>query len=83
MVIPAEIIYHHPTHNIAFVRYDPKLIEGTDVVTAQISDVQLQSGDSVQLVAYNYYDRPIIVKTEVSDICSDVTIPSDFTPRWR
>jgi S1-C subfamily serine protease len=82
IIIPAKVVFLHPTHNFAFLQYDPKLIGDTPVNCAVLSDVELGQGHHVNLVAFNHNHRPICVETVVTDV-SAVTIPQSATPRFR
>ncbi|KAG2221733.1 hypothetical protein INT45_007139 [Circinella minor] len=82
LVIPGKVIYLHPTHNYAIVKYDPKLIGDTNVLSAPLSDKTLEQGHRVTLVAHNHNQRPVCLNTVVTDITC-VTIPHNGTPRFR
>ncbi|KAJ8653489.1 hypothetical protein O0I10_010817 [Lichtheimia ornata] len=82
LIIPGKLIYLHPTHNFAFVKYDPKLLGDTDVMSAPLSDKVLQQGHKVTLVAHNHNQRPVCLNTVVTDV-QCVTIPHNGTPRFR
>ncbi|KAI8136868.1 trypsin-like cysteine/serine peptidase domain-containing protein, partial [Fennellomyces sp. T-0311] len=59
LVIPGKVIYLHPTHNYTIVKYDPKLLGDTNVLSAPISNETLQQGHRVTLVAHNHNQRPV------------------------
>ncbi|KAI9008742.1 trypsin-like cysteine/serine peptidase domain-containing protein [Phycomyces nitens] len=82
IVIPAKVIYLHPTHNFTVVQYDPKLIGETDVMSAPFSTETLLQGHKVTLVAHNHNQRPVCLTTVVTDVTC-VTIPHNGTPRFR
>ncbi|KAI7906451.1 trypsin-like cysteine/serine peptidase domain-containing protein [Cokeromyces recurvatus] len=82
LVIPAKVLFLHPTHNFAVVQYDPKLLGETDVMSAPFSDKTLLQGHRVTLVAHNHNQRPVCLNTVVTDITC-VTIPHNGTPRFR
>ncbi|KAJ3085914.1 hypothetical protein HK102_013689 [Quaeritorhiza haematococci] len=81
-IIPAKVEFLHPTQNITFIRYDPKLLGSTPVRSAVLSDVELNQGHKVTLAALNHNQRPVCIETIVTDITS-VTIPQSATPRFR
>lgn len=56
------------------VQYDPKLLGDTDVISAPFSDKTLSQGHQVTLVAHNHNQRPVCLKTVVTDVTC-VTIP--------
>ncbi|CAG8638994.1 14543_t:CDS:2, partial [Ambispora leptoticha] len=82
IIIPGKVEYLHPTHNFAFVSYDPKLIGETPVKSAVLSQRTLMQGHKVTLVAFNHNHRIVCSETVVTDITS-VTIPQNATPRFR
>ncbi|RUS28660.1 PDZ-like domain-containing protein, partial [Jimgerdemannia flammicorona] len=82
IIVPGKIEYLHPSHNFAFVRYDPALVGETDVNSAPLSKDMLLQGHKVTLVAFNHNQRPVCLTTVVTDITS-VTIPQNSTPRFR
>ena len=82
IIIPGRVEYLHPTHNFAFVSYDPKLIGDTPVKSAVLSDRVLARGHKVTLVAFNHNHRIVCSDTVVTDVTS-VTIPQNATPRFR
>ncbi|KAJ3292893.1 hypothetical protein HK104_004931 [Borealophlyctis nickersoniae] len=82
IIIPAKVVFLHPTQNFSIVSYDPTLIGSTPVKSAPISGSSLVQGHRVSLVALNYNQRPVCIETTVTDITS-VTIPQSATPRFR
>lgn len=76
IIVPGKIEYLHPSHNFAFVRYDPALVGETDVASAPLSEEMLLQGHKVTLVAFNHNQRPVCLTTVVTDITS-VTIPQN------
>ncbi|KAF9431673.1 hypothetical protein BGZ76_011850 [Entomortierella beljakovae] len=82
IIVPGKVVYLHPTHNFAIVSYNPKDIGNTPIQSAKISPINLVQGHQVSLVAFNHNQRPICLRTIVTDITS-VTIPHNATPRFR
>ncbi|KAF9935203.1 hypothetical protein FBU30_006288 [Linnemannia zychae] len=82
IIVPGKVVYLHPTHNFAIISYNPKDVGGTPIQSAKISPINLVQGHQVSLVAFNHNQRPICLKTVVTDITS-VTIPHNGTPRFR
>jgi pro-apoptotic serine protease NMA111 len=88
LIIPATVVYLHPTHNLTFLSYDPTLLGGTPVRSAEWADAgggegkALVQGYKVMLVALNHNYKPVCIETMVTDI-SSVTIPQNSTPRFR
>lgn len=38
--VPAEVVFLHPEHNLALLKYDPKLLQGVDIPVLQFSKSQ-------------------------------------------
>jgi len=51
--IPAEVIYVHPLHNLAVVKYDPRLIGTTPVRSAVLATGELHPGEPVDVVGFD------------------------------
>lgn len=82
IIIPGKIEHLHPTQNIAFISYDPKLLADTPVQAAKLSNEHLSQGSSVYFVGVNHSNRIVGTKTVVTDVTT-VTIPQNATPRFR
>ncbi|CAO3638628.1 unnamed protein product [Cunninghamella echinulata] len=82
IILPAKVLYLHPTQNYAIAQYDSKLLGETNVLSAPLSDKPLLQGHKVVLVAHNRNQRPICLSTSVTDVTC-VTIPHNATPRYR
>ena len=82
VVIPGKVLFIHPTHNFAFLTYDPNLLGQTPIRSAKISDSILKESQRVNLIAFNHNFRVISITTTVTDITS-VSIPPNPTPRFR
>ncbi|CAG8534660.1 5821_t:CDS:10 [Paraglomus occultum] len=74
IIIPGRVEYLHPTHNFAFVSYDPKLIGDTPVKSAVLSDRVLTRGHKVMLVAFNHNHRIVCSDTVVTDVTNAITV---------
>ncbi|QLG70325.1 hypothetical protein HG535_0A02630 [Zygotorulaspora mrakii] len=81
IMIPAEVVFLHPTQNYAVVRYDPSLIDAP-LVTPKLSTQRLKRGDKAHFVGYTFNSRVVTAETHVTDI-SSVSIPSNIIPRYR
>jgi len=64
--IPAEVVYLHPEHNIAVIRYDPALIGDTPVESARLREQELSPGDKVWLVGMSLSQRVVSRETEIA-----------------
>lgn len=38
--IPAEVVFLHPAHNLALLKYDPKLLQGVEIPSLQFAQTQ-------------------------------------------
>lgn len=81
VLIPADVIFLHPTQNYAILRYDPSLIQAP-VLTPKISNKRLRRGDKAQFVGITHNNRLVTSETSITDI-SSVSIPSNLIPRYR
>ena len=54
LTLPAEVVYLHPDHNLALIKYDPKLINSGDVSALKLKDVSLSKGKKVRLMGLDY-----------------------------
>ncbi|QLQ79665.1 hypothetical protein HG537_0C03130 [Torulaspora globosa] len=81
VVIPANVVFLHPTQNYAILQYDPSLIQAA-VITPKLSDKRLKRGDKAQFVGITHNNRLVTSETNVPDI-SSVSIPSNLIPRYR
>lgn len=68
MEIPAEVVFIHPIHNIAIVKYNPDFLQEKSFKSAVISKEPLHQGDSVYLVGLTRKHQPVWQATTVSKI---------------
>jgi S1-C subfamily serine protease len=80
--VPGRVAYIHPTHNLALVAYDPKLIGDTPVRAARLSTKLPQPGDAVQVVGLRGDFKMIYRTTEVASV-EAVQYPLSRTIRFR
>jgi pro-apoptotic serine protease NMA111 len=66
--IPARVVYLHPEHNIAVLRYDPALLGDTPVVSATLSTKDLGDGDRLWLVGISGGDELAVRRTLVDRV---------------
>lgn len=81
VMLPADVVFLHPTQNYAIVRYDPSLVRAS-VIAPKISTKRLKRGDKTHFVGITHNNRLVTSETSVSDI-SSVSIPSNLIPRYR
>ncbi len=82
ITVPGEVVYLHPEHNIAVVRYDPALLGDTPIVSAQLRPRSLTAGDEVWLVGWSLREKLISRKTEISGL-EPVSLSLTYPPRFR
>ena len=80
--VPGRVAYVHPTHNLALVAYDPRLIGDTPVRAARLSTKLPQPGDAVQVVGLRSDFKLIYRTTEVASV-EAVQYPLSRTIRFR
>lgn len=68
--IPGKVVFIHPLHNLAIVKYDPALLGDTEVTEAKLVDRKLETGDDVWLVALKNEQELMVEKTRISAIDS-------------
>jgi S1-C subfamily serine protease len=51
--IPGEVVYIHPLHNLAVIRYNPALIGSTPVRAATLDTTALRVGEPMEVVGIN------------------------------
>ena len=66
--VPGEVVFIHPLHNFAVVRYDPEDIGDTPVERAVLRQTDLEQGDSVWLVGLDGDYQLVSRQTQVADI---------------
>ena len=83
--VPAVVRFLHPTHNLAFVQYDPRSLTGEQVVSAVLSDTPIEVGEECTFVGLSKIDAaalPVYQPCVVRESCIvDAGLPS--IPRYR
>ena len=82
ITVPGEVVYLHPEHNLAVVRYDPALLGDTPVRSAELRPRSLTAGDEVWLVGFSLREKLISRKTEISGL-DPVSLSLTYPPRFR
>jgi S1-C subfamily serine protease len=77
-----EVVYVHPAHNVALLRYDPALLGGTPVRSVTFRPEALELGEEIWLVGLSSLQRLISRKTRVSRLEAPRISLSD-PPRFR
>ncbi|SCV02824.1 LAME_0H05512g1_1 [Lachancea meyersii CBS 8951] len=81
VILPAEVIFLHPTQNYAVVKYDPSLVKAP-VETPRMSFERMKRGEKSHFIGYTHNNRLVSSDTKVTDI-SSLSIPSNIIPRYR
>lgn len=80
--IPAEVVYLHPAHNFAVVRYDPRLLGDTKVSAIELDGGLVEKGDKVWQVGLNEAHEVVALQTRV-DAVEPLRLGVASTPRFR
>lgn len=80
--IPGKVKFVHPLHNIAIVKYDPKLLGDSKAKAITINNQHLESGDKIWLVGIKSDQRLFAEPMNIASIDPlEFSIPK--TPRFR
>jgi len=81
--IPGEVLFLHPIHNFAVIRYDPSLIlDNGSFKGAELCNDLLKAGDDVWLVGLSRSQQPFCQSTSVSKM-EELFINESNPPRYR
>lgn len=80
--IPANVIFVHPLHNMAFIQYNPGLLGGAEIEEIELHDKELEVGDDIWLVALKDAQQLLVEKTKVSAVDS-LRFPIPQVPMFR
>ena len=80
--VPGEVVYLHPIHNVAVLRYDPLLLGDTPVRSADLHTRSFAAGDELWLVALSESQQLLSEKVTVSRVES-AALPLTQPPRYR
>lgn len=80
--VPGRVEYIHPTHNLALVSYDPRLIGDTPVRAATLSSKLPEPGEPLEVVGLRGDFKLVYRTSEVASIES-VQFPLSRTIRFR
>ncbi|KAJ2742437.1 hypothetical protein GGI20_004492 [Coemansia sp. BCRC 34301] len=81
-IIPARLLFQHPTFSYAIIQYNPKHVGATKVKAIRFSEKTLEAGDSVRMVVMSKYETPACLSAQVSNILPIETMSFE-PPRWR
>lgn len=80
--VPGRVVYLHPVHNIAVVRYDPTLLADTPVRAAVLRDEPLAPGERVWQVGIDSDQQVVSTRTRVEEV-EALELGISGTPRFR
>lgn len=80
--IPGEVVYLHPVHNFAVVRYDPAALGGVPVAQVTFADRWIEEDDKVRVVGLDRDGHVVTDDADVEDVDALFIGPSS-TPRFR
>ncbi len=80
--IPGEVLFVHPLHNLAIIKYDPGLLGETKVEQAALNYRSLEAGDDVWLIALRNDQELFIEKSKISSVDS-LDFPLPKVPTFR
>lgn len=67
VIVPAKVLFLHPTKGYAIVKYDPSLVNAP-VTTPSFDNRPLDRGDKVLFIGHGKNMRPIIDETKIMDV---------------
>jgi S1-C subfamily serine protease len=80
--VPGRVEYLHPLHNVAIVSFDPKLLDGTPIRSANFDPRPLEAGEAVTVVGLTGDSRLQSLSTAVASV-DDVSFPLSRTLQFR
>jgi hypothetical protein len=80
--VPGHLLYLHPTHNLAVVGYDPKLLGDLQVRSVDFDPTPLSVGDRVWQVGLNGDQDLVSKKTKVEKV-EPLVVGQGQTPRFH
>jgi S1-C subfamily serine protease len=80
--IPGRVEYVHPTHNLAVVSFDPRLLDGTPIRAAALDPRELEPGEQITVVGLSGDSRVRSIRTTVASV-DDVNFPLSRTLQFR
>lgn len=66
--LPGRVLFVHPFHNFAIVKYDPVLLGDSKIKTAPMRNTRLESGDDVWLVGIKGDQSLLVEQMKVASI---------------
>jgi len=82
IIVDGKVVFMHPLQNYAILQYDPTLVKAP-VQTAKLADRPIKQGEETIFFGFNQNLKPVIAKTNVTDITTVAIPASASTPRYR
>ena len=80
--VPGELVYLHPIHNFAVLRYDPSLLGDLPVRAVEFLDALPQEGETVWQVGLDSDHEVVVHRTSVYEI-APLLVGGTPTPTFR
>lgn len=80
--VPGEVVWLHPEHNLAFVRYDPALIGDTPVKSAVLRTDPVEEGERIWQIGLSS-DEQVVWRETLVERIRPVSMPIPQTPFFR
>jgi S1-C subfamily serine protease len=80
--VPAEVVYLHPEHNFAVLRYDPALLGDSPVKSATLRADELSPGEDLWVVGLSRDGKVVGREAKVERI-DPLTLPLPTPPQFR
>ncbi|MEL6347503.1 MAG: trypsin-like peptidase domain-containing protein [Myxococcota bacterium] len=80
--VPAEVVWLHPEHNVALLRYDPALLGDTPIKSARLNTEPLHEGDTVWQIGLGA-DETVVARKTTIERRRPTNLPLPRTPFFR
>jgi S1-C subfamily serine protease len=80
--VPGQLVYLHPTHNLAVIRYDPKLLGDLEVQSVVLDPSPLEKDDRIWQIGLDGNQDLVSQKTRV-ELTAPLILGKSQTPRFR
>jgi S1-C subfamily serine protease len=80
--VPGRVVALHPEHNLAIVRYDPALLDGTPVRSASLAPGPVAPGEELWIVGFDPAEGLVFRRSEVARV-EERPVPLPDPPRFR
>lgn len=80
--VPGRVVYVHPLHNLAVVGYDPALVTGGEVRSAELAVRPLKEGEQTWVIGFRP-DQSLTVQSATVKSFDPLTFPLSSSFRFR